>query len=174
MIHNQKSQCRQASGNSPRNTRSRCVIIRRSANNELDSREGQLTKSDSSKRLQRMWVVGARIDLAWRRLGESARGAHRPGRGTFCDYWPLREHVCHPLLTGRQKKFEVKFVWLRKHGKFEATLRRGGGLAFINANNACRMRRQSRIGAGKQRRTNPLQAAGEDRHCNRSRIAALF
>src|SRR5713101_615545 len=39
----------------------------------LDSREGQLTKSDSSKRLQRMWVVGARIDLAWPRLGESAR-----------------------------------------------------------------------------------------------------
>jgi hypothetical protein len=27
--------------------------------------------------------------------------------------------------TKRQEEFEVKFVWLRKHGKFEATLRRG-------------------------------------------------
>src|SRR5260370_22499523 len=83
--------------------------------------------------------------------------------------------TCLPsALTGRQKKFEVRFVWLRKHGKFEATLRRGGGLAFINANKAYRMRGQSRIGAGKKCRSNPLQAAGDDPHCKRSRIAALF
>jgi hypothetical protein len=46
--------------------------------------------------------------------------------------------------------------------------------AFINANNASRMRGHSRTGGGKQRRINLLQAAEEDPHCNRSRIAALL
>src|ERR1700674_799088 len=77
-------------------------------------------------------------------------------------------------LTRNTENLEVEFVWLRKHGKFEATLRRVGSLAFIKANNAYRMRGQSRIGAGKQRRINPLQPAGEGPHCNRSRIAVLF
>ena len=36
---------------------------------------------------------------------------------------------------------------------------RGVGLAFINAYSAYRRRRQSRIGAGKQRRINPLRAS---------------
>src|SRR6266853_6499938 len=66
-------------------------------------------------------------------------GVHPPERGFFRKDWPFREHVCRPAVNRKAENSVVRFVWLPKHGKFEATLRRGGGLAFINANNRYRM-----------------------------------
>ena len=53
----------------------------------------------------------------------SPSGAHRPGRGSFHNY-SLREHVCQPQLTGRQKKFEVKSFGSPNCGEFEEPLTR--------------------------------------------------
>ena len=110
----------------------------------------------------------------WRSRAETVQGAACVREALFRGVLATSRTFLLPASTRRQEEFEVQFVWLRKQGKFEATLRRGGGLAFISANNGYRMRGQSRIGAGKQCRINPLQAAGEDPRCNRSRIAALF
>jgi len=51
-------------------------------------------------------------------------GARPPERGSFHQYWPHREHVYQPQLTGRRKNSVVLFIWLRKHAKFESALQR--------------------------------------------------
>src|SRR5260370_31563378 len=54
-----------------------------------------------------MWVVGARIGVAAPLGATQPGGVHPPERGSFREYWPLREHVCQPQLTGRRKNFVV-------------------------------------------------------------------
>jgi hypothetical protein len=63
-----------------------------------------LTESDLAKRLQRMWALGARIGVVAPRLASQPNDTNAPESGSFRVFWPLREHVCHQQLTGRQKK----------------------------------------------------------------------
>jgi hypothetical protein len=73
-----------------------------------------LTESNLKKRLQRMWVVGVRIGVAACDWASQPAGAHPREKGSFPEYWLLREGVCRAPLTGRQEKFELRFVWLRR------------------------------------------------------------
>jgi hypothetical protein len=56
--------------------------------------------------------------------------------------------------TGRDSRSDG--VWLRKHGKFEATLRRGGGLGFIDANTRIGCEETFISARGKERRIKSL------------------
>src|ERR1035437_10137126 len=66
-----------------------------------------------------MWMVGVRIGVAACDWASQPTGAHPREKGSFPEYWPLREGVCRAPLTGRQEKFELRFVWLPNNGEFE-------------------------------------------------------
>jgi hypothetical protein len=78
-----------------------------------------------------MWMVGVRIGVAACDWASQPTGAHPREKGSFPEYWPLREGVCRAPLTGRQEKFELSFVWLPKHGGVRAvSLERRGSIRW--------------------------------------------
>jgi hypothetical protein len=76
--------------------------------------------------------------------------------------------------TKRQEEFEVQFVWLREHGKFETTLWRGARLALINANKAYRLRAQSRTVRGNNAGSSPYKLPEKILTATEARSARYF